>query len=163
MCSISASRPDGSMPSDLLHYEDFEVGSAFPLGPYTVTAEEILLFAREFDPQPFHLSDEAARATLLGGLSASGWHSCAMLMRMLVDAYLHRTAGMGSNGLDEVKWLKPVRAGETLHGTVTVTDRRISARKPGRGILKLHAELFNARGDKKLELTGVNLVAVRRP
>ena len=147
----------------LLHYEDFPLGREFPLGPYPVTAEEIIAFAREFDPQRFHLDDAEAKSSVLGGLSASGWHTCAMLMRMLCDSYLNRSAGMGSTGMDEVKWLKPVRAGETLSGTMTVIERRVSAKRPDLGILKCRWDLFNQEGEKKIEQTGINFMKVRTP
>ena len=150
-------------PTGLLHYEDFDVGMVIDLGSYPVTAEEIVSFANEFDPHPFHLDEEAGRKSILGGLCASGWHSCAMLMRMLVDGYLGRTAGMGSNGVDEVKWLKPVFAGETLKATVTVMSKRVSARKPDMGILTMHAEVHNTHGERKMEMSAVNLVTVRHP
>jgi len=147
----------------LLHYEDFHVGLTIDLGSYPVTAEEIVSFAKEFDPHPFHLDEEAGRRSILGGLCASGWHSCAMLMRMLVDGYLSRTAGMGSNGVDEVKWLKPVFAGETLKATVTVMAKRVSSRKPDMGILTMRAEIHDSRGERKMEMSAVNLVKVRHP
>ena len=147
----------------LLHYEDFHEGQVIALGPYRVSKDEVIAFAREFDPQPFHLDADAAQASILGGLCASGWHNCAMLMRMMCDAYLNRSAGMGSNGLDEVKWLKPVYVGETLTGAMTVLSKRVSSKRPGLGILKCRWELFNDKGEKKVEQTGVNFMAVRQP
>lgn len=149
--------------NELLHYDDFSEGQEIVLGPYAVTAEEIVAYARDFDPQPFHLDATAAKTSILGGLAASGWHSCAMLMRMMVDAYLGRTAGLGSSGLDEVKWLKPIYAGETLTGKMTVLSKRVSARRPELGVLKCRWELFNERAEKKLEQTGVNFIRVRAP
>ena len=148
---------------DLLHYEDFDEGQVIALGPYRVSRDEVIAFAREFDPQPFHIDEDAAKASILGGLCASGWHNCAMLMRMMCDAYLNRSAGMGSNGLDEVKWLKPVYVGETLTGAMTVLSKRVSSKRPGLGILKCRWELFNDKGEKKVEQTGVNFMAVRQP
>lgn len=145
----------------MLHYEDFHVGQVIPLGPYIVTREEIIAFAAEFDPQPFHMDEEAARNSVLGGLCASGWHSCAMLMRMICDSYLNRSAGMGSSGLDEVKWLKPVYPGETLSGIMTVISRRVSLKRPEMGILVCRWEVFSETGEKKLEETGVNFMRVR--
>lgn len=147
----------------LLHYEDFHEGQEIALGPYAVTAEEIVAYAREFDPQPFHLDETAARDSILGGLAASGWHSCAMLMRMMADAYLVHAAGLGSSGLDEVKWLKPVYAGETLTGKTIVLAKRVSAKRPEMGILNCRWELFNEKGEKKLEQTGVNFIRVKAP
>jgi acyl dehydratase len=147
--------------NELLHFEDFKPGQVLDLGPYEVTAGEIKSFAEEFDPQPFHLDEDAAKASILGGLCASGWHSCAMLMRMIVDSYLGRTAGMGSSGLEDVKWLKPVYAGEVLKGRMTVLSARVSSKRPEIGILQSRWELFGSDGQKKLEMTGVSFVRVR--
>jgi acyl dehydratase len=147
----------------LLHYEDFAEGQVIELGPYAVGKDEIIAFAREFDPAPFHVDEAAAKASLLGGLCASGWHVCAMVMRMMVDGYLGRTAGMGSPGVDEVKWLKPVHPGEMLRGRMTVLGRRVSAKRPEMGIITARWEAFNQADERKFEMTGVNLVKVWRP
>lgn len=149
--------------AELLYFEDFRVGQVFPLGPYHVTRQEILDYAREFDPQDFHLDEDVAKASVLGGLAASGWHSCAMLMRMICDGYLNRATGMGSNGLSDVKWLKPVFAGETLTGTMTVLTARVSRSRPDMGILECRWDLMNDRGERKMEQTGVNFMRVRKP
>jgi len=146
-----------------LHYEDFTEGRVFDLGTYQVTRDEVIAFASEFDPQPFHLDEAAAKSSVLGGLSASGWHNCAIMMRMICDGYLNDAAGMGSSGMDEVKWLKPVYAGETLTGTMTVVARRVSSKRPEMGILTCRWELFNLAGEKKVEQTGVNFMRVRNP
>ena len=132
-------------------FEDFPVGSTWPLGPYPVTRDEVIAFAEEFDPQPFHLDDEAADASLLGGLSASGWHSCAMMMRMMVDGFLAGSTAQGSPGVDYVRWLKPVRPGDLLTGTMTVLQARISAKRPTLGVAKLHNAVQNQRGETVLE------------
>ncbi len=145
----------------MLHYEDFSVGQVIPLGPFEVTREAIVAFAREFDPQAFHLDEAAAKASVMGGLCASGWHSSAILVRMACDAYLNRSAAMGSNGFSEAKWLKPVYAGEVLRGTMTVLGRRVSARRPEMGILECRWESFNLGGERKVELNGVNFMRVR--
>lgn len=147
--------------SDLLHFEDFTVGESIDLGTYEVTTEEIKTFAREFDPQFFHLDEERAKSSVLGGLSASGWHTCGMLMRMMVDGYLARTAGMGSPGLDEVKWLKPVYAGESLRGRMTVLAKRQSRSRPEMGLISMRWEAYSTKGEAKVDMTGVNLVKVR--
>lgn len=147
---------------ELLHFEDFPIGEALDFGNYLVSAEEIYEFAREFDPQPFHIDEEAAKASLLGGLSASGWHVCAIMMRMIVDGYYGRTASMGSTGIDEVKWLKPVRPGDRLSCRRTTLEARISARRPEMGIVKMRYEIFDAAAEKKAEMTGINLIKVRR-
>ena len=149
--------------SVLLHYEDFAVGNSRDIGRYQVTAEEIKSFAREFDPQPFHLDEEAGKASILGGLSASGWHTCAMLMRMMVDGYLGQSASLGSPGLDELKWLKPVYPGETLAARYTVLSKRVSAKRPETGIVTMHWQVFSTAGEMKMEVTGVNLIKVRSP
>ena len=142
-------------------FEDFPVGQVVDYGGYHVTAEEIVSFAREFDPQPFHVDEGAARASMLGGLSASGWHICAIVMRMMVDGYFGRTASMGSTGIDEMKWLKPVFAGDRLSCRRTTLAARVSAKRPDMGILTLRWELFDDKAEKKAEMTGINLVKVR--
>jgi acyl dehydratase len=147
----------------MLHYEDFHEGLVIPFGTYHLTREEVIEFAREFDPQPFHLDEAAAKLSVLGGLSASGWHTCAIIIRLATDAYVNNSATMASNGMDEVKWLKPVHAGETLTGRLTIVSRRRSASKPDRGILKCCWELFNVAGEKKAEITGVQFMRLRQP
>jgi acyl dehydratase len=142
-------------------FEDFPVGQIVDYGSYHVTAEEIVSFAREFDPQPFHVDESAAKASMLGALSASGWHICAIVMRMMVDGYFGRTASMGSTGIDEMKWLRPVFAGDRLSCRRTTLAGRVSAKRPDMGILMLRWELFDAKAEKKAEMTGINLVKVR--
>ena len=146
---------------ELLHFEDFEVGQVIDLGSYAVTAQEIREFASEFDPQRFHLDEEAANASLLGGLAASGWHVCAMFMRLLAEGWLNKTDSMGSNGVPEVKWLKPVYAGETLSGTVTILTKRVSAKRPEMGIFQCLFELFSESGEKKTEMTAIVFMRVK--
>ena len=130
-----------------LHYEDFEVGRVFDLGPVTVAAEEIVEFASQFDPQPMHLDEEAGKASILGGLAASGWHTCALLHRMLCDAVISHAAAEGGPGIEYVEWKRPGLAGDTLSGTCTVADRRVSASRPGIGILTIENRLENQRGE----------------
>ncbi|MEQ1949953.1 MaoC family dehydratase [Mesorhizobium sp. CN2-181] len=133
-------------------YEDFEVGASIPLGSKLVTADEIVEFASEFDPQPMHLDEEAGRASILGGLSASGWHSCAMLMRMICDAYLLDSTCQGSPGVDFAKWRRPVLAGDTLSGNSTITTKRLSQSRPKLGFVTFRYELFNQDGEAVFEL-----------
>lgn len=128
-------------------FEDFTPGQSFPLGPKLVTAEEIIEFAEEFDPQPMHLSEEAGKASILGGLAASGWHTCGMLMRMTVDSYISHSPSQAGLGVDLVEWKKPVLAGDTLSGTTTVIEQRVSKTRPGMGVVKLRHELQNQRGE----------------
>jgi acyl dehydratase len=144
-----------------LFFEDFPVGQVVEYGSYEVTAEEIVSFAREFDPQPFHLDEKAARASMLGGLCASGWHVCAIMMRMMVDGYFGRTASMGSTGIDEMKWLKPVFAGDRLSCRRTTLAARVSGKRPEMGIVTLRWELFDTAAEKKAEMVGINLIKVR--
>lgn len=128
-------------------FEDFTPGRSFPLGPKLVTAEEIIEFAEEFDPQPMHLSEEAGKASILGGLAASGWHTCGMLMRLTVDSYISHSPSQAGLGVELVEWKKPVLAGDTLSGTTTVIEQRVSKTRPGMGVVKLRHELQNQRGE----------------
>ncbi|MEC9367385.1 MAG: MaoC family dehydratase [Pseudomonadota bacterium] len=130
-----------------LYWEDFPEGHSAFLGTKTVTREEIVAFAAEFDPQPFHLDESAARDTMLGGLAASGWHTCAMLMRMMCEGYLLDAMSLGSPGLDEVRWMKPVRAGDTLSAKYTIRDARPSGSRPFVGICRVFYEVSNQHGD----------------
>ena len=144
-------------------FDDLKVGMRFKSEAVTVSKDDIVRFAREYDPQPFHLDEEAARHSVLKGLSASGWQSSAILVRLAVDAYANRSAALGSKGFDEAKWLRPVYAGETLTRRVTVLSKRRSASKPGIGIMKCLFELLNTAGEKKIEMTGVQFMKVRHP
>ncbi|MGV1752213.1 MaoC family dehydratase [Agrobacterium sp. CG674] len=128
-------------------FEDFTPGRSFPLGPKTVTADEIIEFAMEFDPQPMHLSEEAGKASILGGLAASGWHTCGMVMRMTVDSYMKDAPSQAGLGVDFVEWKKPVLADDTLSGTSTVVEQRVSRSRPDMGVIKLRHELQNQRGE----------------
>ena len=138
------------MPSPKLHFEDFHVGRTFELGPKTVTADEIIEFASEFDPQPMHLSEEAGRASILGGLSASGWHTSCMFMRMMIDSYLSSSLSEGAPGIDVMEWKKPVLAGDTLKGISTVASARAMRSRPHIGIVTFAHELHNQRGETVL-------------
>src|ERR1700755_1490078 len=120
------------MSGDLQYFEDLVVGSKASFGHYEVTRDEVVEFAGKYDPQPFHLSDEAAAETFFGRLSASGWHTAAMTMRMAVDnMHANRQAGLGSPGIDELKWLRPVYPGDTLRCETELLDKRLSASRPG--------------------------------
>lgn len=136
----------------LLYWEDFPLESTRPFGPMTVSREAIIDFARQWDPQPFHLSDEAAAATHFGRLAASGWHTAAMTMRMVCDAWLLQTAGLGSPGLENLRWLKPVHADDTLSGLITVLNHRPSVSRPEMGLLKTRWDTRNQHGDLVLTM-----------
>ncbi|MCB1415650.1 MAG: MaoC family dehydratase [Nitratireductor sp.] len=144
------------------YYEDCPPGSEMTLAPRTVTAEEIVGFASRFDPVPFHLDEEAGRASLLGGLAASGWHVCSLAMKMICDSYLLDSASLGSPGIRECKWLAPVLAGDTLHGKVVVEGARVSASRPGLGLLELRCELFNQQDKPVLMFRNIGMMATRR-
>jgi acyl dehydratase len=146
------------MPS--LHFEDFVPGSATPYGGAVVDREEMLAFAREFDAQPMHLSDESARATMAGKLIASGWFTAALNMRMMAEEFILDAASMGSPGVSELKWLRPVEAGDRLRGTRHVIDRRPSLTKPDRGFVNFRFEVLNQRDEPVLEQT--NLIMIGR-
>lgn len=141
--------------AEFLHFEDFAAGARFLLGPHTVSREAIIAFAREFDPQPFHLDEVAAKASILGGLAASGWHSTAITMRMMCDACLSRSAILGSSGMEEVKWLSPVLAGDVLSGDFVITATRASASRPGIGMVNFTTKLAAGDGTPKIEMTGM--------
>jgi acyl dehydratase len=145
-----------------LYFEDFPPGDVRESGARTVTREEMLAFAREFDPQPFHIDEAAARQTIYGGLIASGWHTIAIYMRLMWDSYLKDTVSLGSPGVDEVRWLMPVRPGDTLRARFTVVDALPSRSKPDRGIVRSLSEVFNQRGEVVMTLRGLGMFG-RRP
>lgn len=146
---------------ELIHFEDMSPGTEYPLGPKQVTAAEIVEFAAEFDPQPMHLDEAAGQASILGGLAASGWHTCAMMMRMMTDSYLLRAAGEGAPGLDHVKWKRPVLAGDVLTGETRVLNRRPLRSRPGIGIVSLRHTLRNQHGETVIEVENPVMVRLR--
>ena len=145
------------------YFEDFAPGWTAEYGPRRVTREEMIGFAAQFDPQPMHLDEEAARNTMLGGLGASGWHTCCIMMKMIADGVLLDAASMGAPGIDEVKWLKPVRPGDSLTVRGSVTGVRISQSKPDRGFVTFFWEVFNDRGERVMTLTCPQMVQRRHP
>ncbi|KAA0700488.1 enoyl-CoA hydratase [Neorhizobium sp. P12A] len=147
------------MNNQKLSYEDFPVGRSFPLGPVTVTAEEIIEFATEFDPQPMHLDEAAGRASILGGLAASGWHTSSIFMRMMIDSYILQSRSEGAPGIDFMDWKKPVLAGDTLSGESVVLDARPMRSRPGIGITKFRHEIRNQGGE--LVVRAENSVMIR--
>ncbi|HSP72372.1 MAG TPA: MaoC family dehydratase [Gaiellaceae bacterium] len=134
------------------HWEDFEAGQVYELGTRTVTREEIVAFAREFDPQPFHLDEEAAARGPFGGLIASGWHTASLFMRMYVDELINDTVSMGSPGVEELRWLVPVRPGDELRGRVTILEAAPSSTRPDRGTIRARMELLNQRDEVVLTM-----------
>ena len=140
--------------ADLLYWEDFPAGDTAEVGSHTFTEEEIIAFARQFDPQPFHTDPAAAKNTFFGGLIASGWHTCAIAMRLMVDKYVNRSASLGSPGLDNIRWLAPVRAGDTITYRRTITETRASASKPDIGLINTRWEALNQRGEIVMTMEG---------
>ena len=153
-----------SMPSPTIrwYWEDFPVGSVREVGPLAVTREAVLAFARDFDPQPFHLDDAAAAASPFGRLAASGWHTCAMTMRMMCDAYLNQSSSMGSPGLEKIKWHNPVYPGDTLSGRTTVVQARPMNSRPTVGLVLSTWEIVNQDGALVLSMEGWGMFG-RRP
>ncbi|MGH8789683.1 MAG: MaoC family dehydratase [Cupriavidus necator] len=146
----------------MLYFEDFEVGSRRELGSYLVTEEEILAFARQYDPQPFHIDKEAAAKSIYGGVISSGWMTCSIMMRLLVLSSTGKSASMGSPGVDEIRWLKPVYAGDTLTVVLNVLDTRPSQSKRDRGVVHTQWEATNQRGELVCTVKGMGMYG-RRP
>lgn len=144
------------------YFEDIAVGATSRFGAYEVTREEVVEFAQKYDPQPFHLSDEAAAQTHFGRLSASGWHTCAMTMAMLVENLSkNRQAGLGSPGVDELRWQKPVYPGDVLSVETEVLEKRVSASRPEMGIYKSRIAVLNQDGDAVMTMVSNGLIRTR--
>jgi len=144
------------------YYEDFAEGQTFELGRTAVSEAEILEFARKFDPQPFHVDPEAAKRSMYGGLIASGWHTGSIYMGLMVRGLLHDAASLGSAGIDELRWLKPVRPGDTLQARLTVTALRPSSKRPDRGTVFTLGEMSNQHGERVFFVRSSGMFA-RRP
>lgn len=146
------------------YFEDIAVGASQAFGRYEVTREEVIEFASKYDPQPFHLDDEAAAATHFGRLSASGWHTCAMTMAMLVENLkANRQAGLGSPGIDQLRWLKPVFPGDTLRCESEVLEKRRSKSRPEMGLFKSRLTVFNQDDAPVMQMVSNGLIRVRDP
>ena len=145
------------------YWEDFAVGSVREFGATAVTREATIAFASQFDPQPFHLDEEAARASLFGALSASGWHTCAMAMRMMCDDYLLESSSLGSPGIDNLRWLKPVFPGDVLRVRLTVLQARPMNSRPAVGLVQSQWEVLNQHDAVVLTMTGWGMFGRRTP
>ena len=146
------------------HWEEFHPGRVFDLGATPpVTREAILDFAGQFDPQPFHLDDEAARHSLFGALAASGWHTAAMTMRRMCDGYLNDSAGLGSPGIENLRWLKPVYVGDSLHVRMEVLESRVSKSRPEVGLVRSRWDVANQRGEPVMTMEGWGMFRRRTP
>src|SRR5512141_3198654 len=145
------------------HYEDLAIGEVIELGTTAVSKEMIVTFAREFDPFPFHLDEDAAKASLLGGLASSGWQTAALTLRMLGDSFLNKIASMGGLGFSDLKWKKPVMVGDSIAGTATISALRRSRHHPERGIVTLDMDIRNQKGQPVMSMRLANLVELRDP
>lgn len=143
------------------YFEDMAVGATVDLGKRSVSEEEILRFAREFDPQPFHVDPEAAGQSIFEGLIASGWHTCSITMRLLVDGLLSNSSSLGSPGIEQIRWVKPVRPGDTLHAVLTVQEVRMSQSKPGRGTARMHIDVTNQADELVMWMESFGMFATR--
>jgi acyl dehydratase len=150
------------MTQSTWYFEDFEVGKTIEVGKRSVSEEEIIDFATKFDPQPFHVDRDAAARSIYGGIIASGWHTCGMMMRMMVDGFLRASSSMGSPGVEEIRWLKPVRPGDTLTVTSTPLEVRASTSKPDRGVVLSLWEAKNQHGELVATVKGMGMFG-RRP
>jgi acyl dehydratase len=144
-----------------LTFEDFKIGHFGTFGPRHVTREDILAFAAEFDPQPMHLDEEAAKRSMLKGLSGSGWHLGSLTMRMLADGFISRTASLGSPGVNEMRWLVPLRPGDDLTLDVDVVEARVSRSRPTTGIVTFKCTVRNAAGVVLCEMESPIIVGRR--
>ena len=144
------------------YFEDFAEGQVYDLGELRVSEPEIVEFARKYDPQAFHVDPEAAQRSIFGGLIASGWHTGSMYMGLLVRGLLQQSATLGSPGVDEMRWLKPVRGGDLLRGRVTITSVRPSSKHADRGTVGTLGELFNEQGERVFFVRSAGIFA-RRP
>lgn len=135
-----------------LTFEDFKPGHFGTFGPRHITRDEIVAYAREYDPQPMHLDEDAANASMLKGLAGSGWHMCSLMMRMIYDGFLHKSASMGSPGVEQMRWLAPFRPGDDLTLDVEVVEARASQSRPTLGIVKFRFSMLNAKGQTISEM-----------
>jgi acyl dehydratase len=146
-----------------IHLDDLAPGQVYPLGRRTLSRDEIVAFARDWDPQPFHLDEQAAAASLYGGLIASGWHTVCVFMRLFADGLLSRAAALGSPGIDEVRWLRPVRPGDTLEARIEILEVKPSRSRPDRGSVRARCVMTNQDGDEVLTMHPVLLFRQRQP
>ena len=151
------------MNNPKLYWEDFKQGAVTEYGPRLVTREEIVAFASEFDPQPMHLDETAGRVTLLGGLGASGWHICCLMMRMVCDGFVLNSSSMGSPGVEEVRWLAPMRPNTQIRVRTTVLETRESKSRPEMGLAKMLFEVLDEAGICLMTLRSTQLLGRRQP
>ncbi|HEX2912116.1 MAG TPA: MaoC family dehydratase [Chloroflexia bacterium] len=146
----------------MIYFEDMKEGDVIELGSRSVSREEIVTFATEYDPQPIHVDEKKAEESIYGGIIASGWLTGSILMRLLVDNLLNHTISMGSPGIDELRWIRPVRPGDTLTARLTVVETRPSNSRPNLGIVRSRSEMYNQNGELIMTVQATNLFG-RRP
>jgi acyl dehydratase len=139
-------------------FDDFQAGDVVELGTVSISEEEIITFARQYDPQPFHVDPEAAARSRFGGIIASGWQTAGLFMRLYAEGVLNTTVSLGSPGVDHLQWPNPVRPGDTLTGRWTVLECRPSRTKPDRGVIRSRGEMLNQNGDIVLSLEALNII-----
>ncbi len=154
---------DFTAPAGDRYFEDYEVGAVYEYGYASVTEAEIIAFAQQFDPQPIHVDPGFAAAGPFGGLIASGWHTAGITMRLIADHYLSRVASLASPGIDELRWVTPLRPGDQLRLRTTILEARRSRSKPDRGLVRTKAELLNQDDGSPLSLVAMNLIGLRHP
>ncbi len=143
------------------YWEDFQVGKRLDLGSAVVTREDIILFAKAFDPQSFHIDESKGKDSTFGGLIASGWHTCSVVMRLMCDSYLLESASLGSPGMDSIKWILPVRPNDTISAYQTTISKKVSNSKPDRGIVKSSYEVLNHHGQVVMTMEGTGFFSCR--
>jgi acyl dehydratase len=151
------------VPLSKLYWEDFTPGSVAEYGPQLVTREEIVAFSAEFDPQPMHLDEDAGRASMLTGLASSGWHSCALMMRIIADGFVLNSSSMGAPSVEEARWLAPLRPGDQLTVRATVLTTQASNSRKDMGVVRFLFEMFNAAGVRVMSLTMPVMLGRRAP
>ncbi len=152
-----------SVPSDERYFEDYHPGSVYEFGTIAVSEEEVLEFARRFDPQYFHTDPVRAASGPFGGLIASGWHTASLMMRLYADHYVSTVASLGSPGIDELRWVRPVRPGDHLSIRATILEAKRSRSKPDRGLVSSFIEVFNQKREVVMSIRVMNLMLCRRP
>ncbi|MFF7162306.1 MaoC family dehydratase [Streptomyces sp. NPDC008086] len=160
--TTTLSDTDFATPVEDRYFEDYVPGAVYVYGSITMTREDILRFADEFDPQSIHNDPQAARQGPFSGLIASGWHTCSITMRMYVDHYVSKVAGLASPGIDELRWVQPVRPGDSLSLRATVQDARVSRSKPDRGLVTTGIEVLDQHGQTVLTMSAMNLFLRRQ-
>ena len=150
-----------TVPFKERYFEDYQVGETAEFGDYAITEEEIVEFAGRYDPQPFHVDPEAGAKTIYGGLIASGWMTGSVMMRLMVDHFISPVSSMGSPGIDQLRWYKPVRPGDRLRARVTILEKRRSQSKPDRGVMRARQEVINQDGETVMSIEGMGMYRCR--